>query len=164
MMVKSRRICPCFGSAKFPIAPSKGGRFRTSPQSRALLILTLFLVVLAAVAPATVVGQPASAESASLASSQQILHYTLPPDKLQKAYALYLLNFTLYFVTVAWSLIVLYLMLRTRFGAWLRNLAERISRFRVVQAAVVMSLFVLVLQLTQLPFDGYQHHVSLQYG
>jgi STE24 endopeptidase len=164
MMVKSRRICPCFGSAKFPIAPSKGGRFRTSPQSRALLILTLFLVVLAAAAPATVVGQPTSTESASSASALQILHYTLPLDKLQKAYALYLLNFTLYFLTLAWSLIVLYLMLRTRFGAWLRNLTERISRFRVVQAAVVMSLFVLVLQLTQLPFDGYQHHVSLQYG
>ena len=55
-------------------------------------------------------------------------------------------------------------MLRTRFGVRLRDWAERASRFRILQAVIVMSLFVLVLQLTQLPFDGYQHHISLQYG
>ncbi len=59
---------------------------------------------------------------------------------------------------------MLYLMLRTRFGVWLGNLATTASRFRVLQAAIVMSLFLLVLQLTQLPFDGYDHHVSLKYG
>ncbi len=88
----------------------------------------------------------------------------MPPDKLEKAYALYLLNGTLYFVTTAWSFVVLYLMLRTRFGVWLRNLAIATSRFRVLQAAIVMSVFVLVVELTQLPFDSYEHHVSLQYG
>ena len=75
-----------------------------------------------------------------------------------------LLNGALYFVTTVWGFLVLYLMLRTRFGAWLRNLATTASRFRVLQAAIVMSLFVLVLELTQLPFDGYDHHVSLKYG
>ena len=34
----------------------------------------------------------------------------------------------------------------------------------LLQAVIVMSLFVLVLQLTQLPFDAYDHHISLQYG
>jgi Zn-dependent protease with chaperone function len=33
-----------------------------------------------------------------------------------------------------------------------------------VQAVIVMSLFVLALSLVQLPFDGYEHHVRLQYG
>ncbi len=97
-------------------------------------------------------------------SSHPLRQYTLPPDKLEKAYALYLLNGTLYFVTTAWSFVVLYLMLRTRFGVWLRNLAIAASRFRVLQAAIVMSVFVLVVELTQLPFDSYEHHVSLQYG
>jgi STE24 endopeptidase len=143
---------------------SPGRKFMVAPQPRSLLVLTLLLTVLAAATPVGVFGQPNPAESASSASTQPILHYTLPPDKLQKAYALYLINFTLYFITTAWSLIVLYLMLQTRFGLWLRNLAERVSRLRVVQAAIVMSLFILVPQLTQLPFDGYQHHVSLQYG
>ena len=97
-------------------------------------------------------------------SSHPLLQYTLPPDKLEKAYALYLLNGALYFVTTVWSFFVLYLMLRTRFGVRLSNLATTVSRFRVVQAAVVMSVFVLVLELAQLPFDSYEHHVSLKYG
>ena len=93
-----------------------------------------------------------------------MLHYTLPPDKLEQAYALYRIHGTLYFVTSLWMLIVLYLMLRTRFGVKLRNLAEAVSRFRLVQAAIVASLFALVVTLTQLPFDAYEHHISLQYG
>ncbi len=107
---------------------------------------------------------PQSAPVTATVPSHPLLQYTLPPDKLEKAYALYLLNGTLYFVTTVWSFVVLYLMLRTRFGVRLRNLANTVSRFRVLQAVIVMSLFVIVLQLTQLPFDSYQHHVSLKYG
>jgi len=130
----------------------------------ALLVLCLLPGLLAVFAfPAT--HQPPQSLQATGASdsSHPLLQYTLPPDKLEKAYALYLLNGTLYFVTTAWSFLVLYLMLRTRFGVRLRNLAT-VSRFRVVQAAIVMSVFVLVLELTQLPFDSYEHHVSLKYG
>ncbi len=97
-------------------------------------------------------------------ASQPLLQYSLPPDKLTKAYALYLLDGTLYFVTTLWGFVVLWLMLRTRFGPHLRDWAERLSRRRIIQAIVVMCLFALVLQLTQLPFDIYEHHVSLQYG
>ncbi len=92
------------------------------------------------------------------------LQYTLPPDKLQKSYALYLIGGVLYFVTTAWGLVVLLAMLRLRFGVRLRDLAVRAARFRVVQAAIVMSLFFLVIQVAQLPFDAYQHHIGLQYG
>ena len=114
--------------------------------------------------PAVANAQSGSAASTSSSTLTQLLQYTLPPDKLQKAYALYLLNSTLYLVTTAWGLLVLYVMLRIRFGVWLRNLAERASRFRLLQAVIVMSLFVFVLELAQLPFDSYQHHISLKYG
>ncbi len=110
--------------------------------------------------------QPSAGDVApvALSSPRTIVQYTLPPDKLQKSYALYLLDGTLYFVTTLYGFVVLYLMLRTRFGAWLRDLAEKASRVRFVQAVIVMSLFVFVLQLLSLPFDGYEHHISLQYG
>ncbi len=114
--------------------------------------------------PATDAAARSLQPAATPDSSRPLLQYTLPPDKLEKAYALYLLNGTLYCVTTAWSFLVLYLMLRTKFGVRLRNLATSLSRFRLVQAAIVMSVFVLVLELTQLPFDGYEHHVSLKYG
>jgi Zn-dependent protease with chaperone function len=92
------------------------------------------------------------------------MQYTLPPDKLEKAYALYLLHGTMYFVTTLWGFVVLWLMLRGRFGARLRDWAQNLSRRRFLQAVVVMCLFSLVLELAHLPFDIYNHHVSLGYG
>ena len=68
--------------------------------------------------------------------SLPLLQYSLPPDKLAKAYALYRhRRFALYFVTDAVDFLVLLLMLRTRFGARLRDWAEQVSRCRFVQAA-----------------------------
>lgn len=87
----------------------------------------------------------------------------MPPDKPQESYDLYLTSGVLY-VTTVWGFLVLYAMLRAQFGTRLGDLAVRASGFRVVQAAVVMSLFFLVLQIVQLPFDAYEHHIGLQYG
>ena len=100
-----------------------------------------------------------------LASSRPLLHYSLPPDKLAQAYALYLLDGVLYFVTTLWGLAgpLADAALPLRSVACERW-AERVSRFRLVQAAIVMSLFVLVVELHQLPFHIYGHHISLQYG
>jgi len=131
---------------------------------QALLFVTLMVVVCALTRPCLATGQPDSSQVSTVTTPAQLLQYTLPPDKLQKAYALYLMNGALYFVTTAWGLVVLYIMLRKRFGAQLRDWAERASRFRVLQAVIVMSLFVLVLEVAQLPFDSYQHHISLKYG
>ncbi len=113
------------------------------------------------------VGQTASAPEAAArgtTSSSPMLQYSLPPDKLAKAYALYLIDGSLYFVTGIWAVLVLWVMLRSRFGERLSALAQRIARRRVLQALIVMSLFVLVLELTQLPFEMYGHHIGLKYG
>lgn len=129
-----------------------------------LLIVCLLMLppILAGAPPA--VTQSAQTEASASTDSPALIHYSLPPDKLQKSYPLYLISGVLYFVTTVWVFLVLYGMLRMRFGAYLRDLAVRVSRFRVVQAAIVMSLFFLVIQVAQLPFDLYQHHISLQYG
>ena len=92
------------------------------------------------------------------------MQYSLPPDKLAQAYALYLLDGALYFGTAVWGLLVLWLMLRKQFGRRLGELAQRASQRRVIQAVIVMSLFVLTLELTQLPFALYEHHLGLKYG
>jgi Zn-dependent protease with chaperone function len=106
-------------------------------------------------------GEPAPKDAAF---SSSLMHYSLPPDKLAKAYALYVIDGALYFVTGIWSLIVLWIMLRGRVGSELRNLAERASKRRFLRAVVVMSLFALTLEWAQLPFELYQHHISLKYG
>ena len=128
-----------------------------------LLILSSSFVFFGIVAAQSAAAQNTSDEATSTQASS-LIHYSLPPDKLKKSYALYLTSGVLYFVTTVWGFLVLYAMLRTRFGARLRDLAVRASRFRVVQAVIVMSLFFLLLQVVQLPFDAYEHHIGLQYG
>jgi len=105
-------------------------------------------------------GQPQTPGAAQTA----LMHYTLPADKLAQAYALYRIDVSLYFVTTLYVLLVLWLMLRARFGARLRDLAERLSRFWLVRAAVVIVLFLVTLEVLQLPFSIYRHHISLEYG
>lgn len=106
---------------------------------------------------------PSGSASAS-ASARPLLQYSLPPDKLAQAYALYLLDGALYFVTAVWGFLVLWMMLRNRFGQRLGDLAQRVSRYRIVQAVIVMSLFVVAFELTQLPCALYGHHIGLKYG
>jgi Zn-dependent protease with chaperone function len=130
---------------------------------RTLILVALFLPI----SPRIGVGQTASAPEATVqgtTSHSAMLQYSLPPDKLAKAYALYLIDGSLYFVTGIWAVLVLWVMLRGRFGERLSALAQRLARRRVLQAVIVMSLFVVVLELTQLPFEMYGHHIGLKYG
>ena len=132
-------------------------------RSHCFVSAGLLLAFIALGAASNAGGQPAST-SANAAPRHALLHYSLPPDKLAQAHALYRLDVTMLPILTAWTFLAFYLMLRTRFGVRLRDLAERASRYRVVQAAIVMSLFILVFELTQLPFDIYRHSVSLGYG
>ena len=111
---------------------------------------------------ALLLGESQSASTTSQASG--LLHYTLPPDKLAQAYALYRIDVSLYLITTFYVFLVLWLMLRTRYAVRLRDLAERVSRFWLVRAAIVIALFLVTLELLQLPFSLYRHHISLEYG
>jgi STE24 endopeptidase len=141
-------------------------RLRRCRSTAPLLALTALLFLAVAIDSHAAASDRATGADpvSAMQSSQPLLHYSLPPDKLAKAYALYRLDGSLYFITTVWSFVVLWLMLRTRFGVLLRKWAERTSRYRFLQAGVVMVLFVLVVELTQLPFDMYDHHVGLSYG
>jgi Zn-dependent protease with chaperone function len=134
-------------------------------RPRLLPVSVLLLLSVSAHLAAQNAQLPSQSTSASVsASSQLLLQYSLPPDKLAQAYVLYLLDGTLYFVTTVWGFLVFWLMLRTQFGRRLGDLAQRTSGYRLVQAAIVMSLFVLTVELTQLPFALYEHHLGLKYG
>jgi len=129
-----------------------------------MVCLSLVLAILILAVAPLAVGQNDLPHTSASNQPAAMIHYSLPPDKLQKSYALYLIGGVLYFVITVWGLLVLYGMLRLRFGARLRDFALRASRFRVLQAAIVMLLFFFVLQVAQLPFDAYEHHIGLQYG
>ncbi len=121
--------------------PLRQRRNLTSFAQAALLVLLALLATTLLAASAAQTASPA-ANSSSL-SSRPLLQYSLPPDKLAQAHALYLLDSALYFATTIWGLFVLWMMLRFHFAPRLQRLAEHVSRLRFLQAVIVMSLFVL---------------------
>ena len=94
----------------------------------------------------------------------QTTQYTLPPDKLAKSKALYDLRGKLRIIDTAYSLLVLLALLALGIAAKYRDWAERVSKYRFVQALIFVPLFVLTLTVLGLPMDAYQQHISREYG
>src|SRR6476469_6153377 len=90
--------------------------------------------------------------------------YTLPPDKLAKSKALYDLRSKLRIIDTAYSLLVLLALLALGIAAKYRDWAERVSKYRFVQALIFVPLLMLTLSVLGLPLDAYQQHISRQYG
>ena len=86
----------------------------------------------------------------------QTTQYTLPPDKLAKSKALYDLRGKLRIIDTAYSLLVLLALLALGIAAKYRDWAERVSKYRFVQALIFVPLFLLTLTVLGLPMDAYQ--------
>lgn len=103
---------------------------------------------------------PSPAASADAQGPQ----YTLPPDKLAKSKALYDLRGKLLIVDLITAPLFLVLILRLGIAAKFRDWAERVSRFRFVQALIFTPLLLLTLAVLDLPMGIYQQSISRQYG
>lgn len=90
--------------------------------------------------------------------------YTLPPQKYRQAVAFSRAKYRLHFIGVAWEVLVLAALIVVRVAPRFRNLAERISRRRFVQALVFVPLFLLTEQILVLPVDAWRHRLSFLYG
>jgi STE24 endopeptidase len=117
------------------------------------------------------IGQAPAAPSASATpavtqgkAATQTLEYTLPPDKLAKSKALYDLRSKLRIIDTAYSLLVLLALLALGIAAKYRDWAERVSKYRFVQALIFVPLLMLTLTVLGLPLDAYQQSISRQYG
>jgi STE24 endopeptidase len=102
----------------------------------------------------------ASGESSSIAISE----YTLPPDKLEKARALYDIQVWLNLASTFYSFALLFLFLRFGWVARFRDWAEQASRSRFLQAGFVIPLSLAAFSILMLPPDLYGHYTSLKYG
>jgi STE24 endopeptidase len=109
---------------------------------------------------------PAQANTQSQTASQpgQIRAYTLPPDKLAKAEALYKIRTSLYLFGMIFGIVVLWVLLKLRIAPALRDLAERAGKNRFIQALIFVPLLTLLIAVISLPVDIYHHRVSLAYG
>lgn len=107
--------------------------------------------------------QPAPASENTLQAPAPTA-YTLPPDKLVKARALYTTEIRLFAIGTAWSFLLLLGLLYTGVSARYRDWAERISQKRFVQALVAVLLFMLTVALLKLPLRIYAHHIYREFG
>lgn len=122
-----------------------------------LLVLLLCLPAAAQTAPPEKSGQ-------QTVSTQQTTAYTLPPDKLEKAEALYRLGHKFEIISPLYSWLVLLAVLSWGIGARYRDWAESVSCWRFVQVFIFVPLLLITLSLAFLPISIYGHHISLQYG
>jgi STE24 endopeptidase len=90
--------------------------------------------------------------------------YSLPPDKLVKAVALAHARTIAYFGGTAWTIFVLWLLVRVRLGPAIRDLAAKASRKAWAQGMVAAPIWLVVLVLIGLPVSLYMHTVNLHYG
>jgi Zn-dependent protease with chaperone function len=90
--------------------------------------------------------------------------YTLPPDKLAKAIALYHAGNWAYFGGTVWTILALYLLLRLGAGSAIRDLAARTTARPRVQGLIAVPLWLLILTAIGLPISLLMQRVELKYG
>lgn len=96
------------------------------------------------------------------ASAQPV--YSLPPDKLAKAIALSHWATALYFGGVAWTVLALWLLLRSGVGVRIRSFAQRRTVRPWLQGLVVAPAWIALLMLIGLPVDVLGERVDRHYG
>jgi Zn-dependent protease with chaperone function len=122
------------------------------------LILAIVVAFVAPFEGHAEVSEPATAEA------PPITEYRLPPDKLAQAEALYRTSTVMLVVGSLYGIAVLTIVLMFRVSARFRDLAERASRRRFVQAIIFAPLLLLTIDVLSLPLSLYGHHLQLAYG
>jgi len=108
---------------------------------------------------------PTSNTNANDLKPQRIVTaYTLPPESYRKSQDLSRIYLRFRLISFAFSVIVLWLILRWGFAPKYRNIAERVSANKFLQAATFAPLFFISLDILQLPFGIYSNWVLRSYG
>lgn len=90
--------------------------------------------------------------------------YTLPPDKLEKAIHLSHCRAALHFGGIAWTLLVLWLLVQWGLGERIHNWASSLTQKIWLRGFLVAPIWLALLSLLGLPLDAASHAVSLHYG
>jgi Zn-dependent protease with chaperone function len=135
----------------------------------------LFLCLAVATSAAAQPAPAAQAPTSSPAQTQQlqvhpqpqelkVTEYSLPPDKLAKAEALYQTRTVLYLFGMVFGIVVICILLKLRVAPAFRDLAERASKNSFLQALIFVPLLTLLIAIISLPIDIYEQHISRAYG
>lgn len=112
--------------------------------------------------------QPSSSAMMRTGESQErekVKSYSLTVEQREKAIAYSKANYRLYFIGVAYSLALLYFLMRlqwpVRFARWAEGNGKR---RRFLQLLIFSPLFILTMQVMSLPVDYYSEHLRKIYG
>lgn len=148
------------GSTAAPLGPRS-----RSPRSRWKTLIARAVAIAAfVVASPSAVAHAQGPAPAAPVSADVLTEYQLPPDTLAKSEALYRTSTVMLVVGTLYGLGVLALLLTTRMAPRFRDLAERVSHRRFVQALVFAPLILLTLDVVSLPLSLYGQHLQAQYG
>jgi len=93
-----------------------------------------------------------------------ITAYTLPPDLYEKTKHLEKVSLTFLVVGTIYGLVVLWLFLAWKLGPKYRDWCERASSKFLLQAAIFAPLFVLTIDVFELPLSIFEHWEGRNYG
>jgi len=101
---------------------------------------------------------------AVLAQEAPITEYRLPPDALARSEALYRTTIAITIASTVYGVALLVGLLVLRVAPRFRDLAERVSSRRFVQALVFVPLLLLTIDVLSLPVSVYGHSLQVRYG
>lgn len=90
--------------------------------------------------------------------------YSLTPEELAKSQQLSKVHVTMHFVSEAWDIISLLLLLWLGVIAWIRDAAVKLSKNRWVQGFTFFLLFLVTGTVVGMPIDAYEQHLARAYG
>jgi hypothetical protein len=110
----------------------------------------------------------ASAQSPTLSGpgrpDKTVTAYTLPPELYVKARNFSRIRYRLYLIDFVWSAAALLFILGARFAPKFRDIAQRFTQNRFLQAAIFVPALLVTLDLLQLPPAIYSQWLSRAYG
>ncbi len=115
-------------------------------------------------APANNAATPAAEGAAEPTGSIRITAYTLPPDRDKKARAISKVRLRMLVVNLIYGIVVLLVILRWRLAPKFRDVAEKASSRRFVQALIFVPLIGLTMDVLSLPTGIYGNWIEREYG
>jgi STE24 endopeptidase len=145
--------------------PLRGNRLNRR-RMRIALFFPAFIFSLAAIlaSPAKSYAQQQTRPSPPAPSpAGQVQGYTLPPAQEAQAIAYARAEHELYFLDVAYSFLLLVLLLQLRVAPKIRDVAVRVSGSAFVQTVVFVPLILLTIDVLSLPAAIWRHRLELKY-
>jgi len=126
----------------------------------AVVLLTLFAMS-AAAQPTTAAATAQSPAAPSFDINAAVHRYLakMPPAQRARSNAYFECGYWLLLWDFLCTIIVMWLLLRFRWSARMRNLAERVSRFRPIHTALYWVQFILVVSVLTFPLTVYEGYV-----